>query len=86
MKKLGIVLVFGVGVGVGCAAGTAVQPQVAEAQVDEAQVDEAQAPSGGHGWEFRCAVHKKAVELAAAGWEPYAVNEGNYHCLRRPLP
>jgi hypothetical protein len=95
MKKLGIVLVFGVGVGVGCAAGTAVQPRVAEAQAPEAQSPEAVTR-----WEYKCVampakgtsganyaekVQGIADDLGSAGWEA-CTDPGTVWCFKRPLP
>ena len=82
MKQLGIVLVFGLGVGVGCAAGTAVQTQVAEAQ----------GPAGVQRWEYKCfnrvnpgPVEKEADFLGVEGWEMVASTGGTW-CFKRPLP
>ena len=81
MRHFGIVFVFALGLGIGCAAGTAVQPQVAEAQVDEAQ-----APSGARGWAVETANRgAKAAALGAEGWEPFAV-QGTLVYFKRPLP
>ena len=77
MRRIGLVLLFALGLGVGCAAGVAMQPQVAGAQ----------APEGVTRWEYVCdiAAEKKMNELGKQGWEGFGLGN-NVVCFKRPLP